>query len=440
VSIFASDTFTGTAGTDLASHAGELGASWTKHGFNSGLGAAALNSNNLRASSDNGTVIYYTSGTPSGAEYDVEATLAPGTDMANSAWQGGVAGRIDTAANTFYLGAYSNNFTGGSNNYFLHKRVAGALTVLGTFNATLSASTALKLEIRNAAKKVYVGGTERISSTDNAITSAGKAGVYQSATTAFSGVGQGAGRGVLIDTFVATDTSTVISRTATDSVGTSESITTTPSTGRTVTESVSTSEALAYTRLWVISAGDALTVREDDETTIGFLLALQRPANTPTAEVFRGRSVTDSAGVSDSVTASIQRTAAITDAVGATDAAARAPAFLARPVLESLGVAETANHGNSNSFWVSESLSLTEAVSRTRIVTRPATDLIVLLDSPAARRQFSRGLSEGVMVFDRLPGPNGIELPTYVSLPDADYFSVVAIPGQPYRAEVIVLD
>jgi hypothetical protein len=61
----------------------------------------------------------------------------------------------------------------------LLKVVAGAETNLGSHALTPVASEThtIKLQIRDAAKKVFVDTVERISSADNAITATGKAGV-----------------------------------------------------------------------------------------------------------------------------------------------------------------------------------------------------------------------------------------------------------------------
>jgi hypothetical protein len=61
----------------------------------------------------------------------------------------------------------------------LFKTVAGVNTSLGTFNEALinGDERTIKLQIRDATKKVFIDGVERISSADNAITAAGRAGV-----------------------------------------------------------------------------------------------------------------------------------------------------------------------------------------------------------------------------------------------------------------------
>lgn len=171
--VFVSDTFTDTNGTNLSSHTGEVGATWTKH--SSYTGNITIQSNRCVGPADGGDDItcYYASGSPTTAEYDVTATLIQTSDDAYSGCS--VAGRISTSANTMYL---VQRKTGATDQWELYKIVAGSATLLGTWSEALANgdSRTVKLEIRNATKKLYVNGAERISSADNEITGAGKAG------------------------------------------------------------------------------------------------------------------------------------------------------------------------------------------------------------------------------------------------------------------------
>ena len=86
---FVRDTMTGSDGTDLTAHTGETGATWAK--VASTTGSIKLTSN--RCKGDSGVVsLYYASGDPASAEYDVEADLykVSNTDYA------GIGGRVST--------------------------------------------------------------------------------------------------------------------------------------------------------------------------------------------------------------------------------------------------------------------------------------------------------------------------------------------------------
>jgi hypothetical protein len=170
VADFVVDTFTDTDGTSLASHTGEVGATWTEDSASGNTFVVAAN--RLRA--NGASMRYHSSGLPASAEYDVVATIRQVTSIADQIL--GVYGRMSTSDNTGYLGYYSKLDT----LWHLGKYEAGSFTDLGTFAQGLSDATdyVLKLEIRDAAKKVYVDGVERITSADNAITDAGRAGVF----------------------------------------------------------------------------------------------------------------------------------------------------------------------------------------------------------------------------------------------------------------------
>ena len=161
------DTFTGTNGTLLESHTGEVGATW---GWHPNYAADLKLQNNKVWGPEWG--LYFASGIPSTNEYDVTADL---TVMSN-AGAIGVTGRTSTSgSDDLYMARYN----AGSVRWELVKCGGGACTNLGFFNQTLAIGStyAVKLEIRNAAKKLFVDGVERVSSTDNTITQVGRAGI-----------------------------------------------------------------------------------------------------------------------------------------------------------------------------------------------------------------------------------------------------------------------
>jgi hypothetical protein len=73
MSLVVNDTLTGTNGTSLQSHTGEVGATWTKHP-SSGAQDANIQSNRVYLESPGGAnVSYYASGALGSAEYGVQA-------------------------------------------------------------------------------------------------------------------------------------------------------------------------------------------------------------------------------------------------------------------------------------------------------------------------------------------------------------------------------
>lgn len=188
---FVSDTFTAAAGTALESHTGETGATWTFK--NEGDGGWTINSSGrIVADTAGGYGGTYASGTPATGEYDVTADYyIAGT---GGRWRG-VAGRMATADESCYAVAQGQTL----NTWSLIRMSSDGLTstVLGAYAQTLTIGNtyAVKLEIRDATKKVFIDGVERISSTDNTITAAGRVGVY----------GRGGTTNSDLDNFTATD-------------------------------------------------------------------------------------------------------------------------------------------------------------------------------------------------------------------------------------------
>jgi hypothetical protein len=166
---FVNDTFTDSDGTDLSAHTGEVGATWAYNGTDNS-GTYLITTNRAHASAGSSRTAIYASGAPASAEYDVQATI---TIVAGTNHISGVAGRMNISTSHYYIAAYHNT----ADQWELRKSIAGVTTILGTWAESLGVgdSRTVKLEIRDAAKKLYVDGIERISSADNAITAAGKA-------------------------------------------------------------------------------------------------------------------------------------------------------------------------------------------------------------------------------------------------------------------------
>lgn len=164
--MLANDSFTDADATPLGSHVSDSGHTWTLG--TSVFGQLYINASNELANTFSSLSWYYTSATPETAEYDIQC------DISGSGSTGGPNGRHSTSANTRYFVIYNS----GAAQWELTKIVAGAKTILGTYagDAPTSPRTVL-LQIRDATKKVFIDGAERISSTDNAITAAGRAGV-----------------------------------------------------------------------------------------------------------------------------------------------------------------------------------------------------------------------------------------------------------------------
>lgn len=185
---FVSDTFTGSDGTQLTSHTGEAGATWTL--ATGGADKLALASNRLScAGTGYSEALAYASGAPATAEYDVQFVYRINTSVPADSYDG-VEGRYQTSGGNNYLVSYET--------FFGRWKLSRNGTSLGTYTQTLTPGTdyTVKLEIRDAAKKVFIDGTERISSADNTVTAAGKVAVRTYGTNSLN---------ITIDTLTATD-------------------------------------------------------------------------------------------------------------------------------------------------------------------------------------------------------------------------------------------
>jgi hypothetical protein len=174
---FASDSFTGTAGTALTAHTPDVGGSWTNPGS---ISSVLSNANRVRGNTAGNESDHLNQGTPAGADYDVQVDLIPLTVTSSYA---GVAGRSDATMGTngttgrCYLAFHDGTL--GTPAWTLQKGVNNVYTNIATSNATLVANTTytILLQMRGSAQTVLVNGVSTVTGTDSAVTAAGKAGI-----------------------------------------------------------------------------------------------------------------------------------------------------------------------------------------------------------------------------------------------------------------------
>ncbi len=161
-----SDDFTNTAGTTLEGH----NATWVKK---SSTGAVITDVNSIRPGAGGVGIDYHLDTiSAAGGEYSVYGNLVRrGTNVVAA----GIKGRA-VDINNRYTGLWTNN---GSDAWVLEKRLSGSYTNLAYYfvGTTIDQVYAVELRITDGTKKVFIDGVERISSTDNALTAAGVAGV-----------------------------------------------------------------------------------------------------------------------------------------------------------------------------------------------------------------------------------------------------------------------
>lgn len=194
------DTFTDTAGTALASHTGETGATWTVHpSYASGAVITTSPANKVKFGSGNNAG-YYASGTPGSADYTVKATYTIGSggiDTGGNAYFG-VTGRMSTSADTYYWGAWY------AGTWYITKVLSGSLTFLNTTSSgTLTAGNTYDLELvmSGTGLTLKVNGSTVLTATDSDISSAGKSGFYNRDNQTTDSLS------FLMDSFLVTDSS-----------------------------------------------------------------------------------------------------------------------------------------------------------------------------------------------------------------------------------------
>jgi len=158
----AQDAFTEASDTYLESHTPDVGTGWVVSDASEILVNAA--NDKVTGDADTGSFRHARETTDIGDD-DMDVSLlcfASGTTSRRI----GVCGRIP--AETPVNNLYRASLRGSDFLVELEKVVGGVATALGTYTFTGNTAT-LKLEIRTAAKKVYVDGVERISTTDDSL-------------------------------------------------------------------------------------------------------------------------------------------------------------------------------------------------------------------------------------------------------------------------------
>ncbi|MEO5921125.1 MAG: LamG-like jellyroll fold domain-containing protein [Pseudolysinimonas sp.] len=197
--LISADSFTGTSGSSLASHTGEIGATWTHKA--GAANAVISNENRVRRANVTGYTIDYTTATPPSADYSVEADLYVKASIPAGETVG-VIGRMDTTANTFYMARWEQadtswnivKYTNGTVAYPGFLANQGALVAGETYR--------IRLEMVGTALKLYVNGVLKVSATDATFTAAGRAGIMDGADA--SSAAKSDSTGIHIDNFQVT--------------------------------------------------------------------------------------------------------------------------------------------------------------------------------------------------------------------------------------------
>ncbi|MDO8631171.1 MAG: hypothetical protein Q7R41_11825 [Phycisphaerales bacterium] len=170
------DTFTEAVNTDLSAHTpSPTGTSWTLLVQDTTLVLRVLAASDTVAASSTDTtggLAYTAQPAASTPEYDVQADIAAVATSSEDSWI--LLARVVDADNMYGIGIYPN---AAAANMKMWKQVANVVTELASGDFDVTAGDTMKFEIRDAAKKLYQNGVERLSTADNALTAAGSGGI-----------------------------------------------------------------------------------------------------------------------------------------------------------------------------------------------------------------------------------------------------------------------
>jgi len=174
--VIVNDTFTEASDTNLAIHTPDTGDGWTEV-ENTGTGRSrvfeATDETHPSVDSINSRQIYTAQPDASTAEVDVIAKYI--SQGATSGSSSGIFARWADTSNSYFIAIKDTSLNPDD---FIVKEVADVITDLTSGNNGDGAGTVFKFEVRDATKKLFAGGTERLSTTDNALTAAGNSGIW----------------------------------------------------------------------------------------------------------------------------------------------------------------------------------------------------------------------------------------------------------------------
>lgn len=177
MTVIIDDKFTGeTVTVDLDAHTPDtVGTGWTiieQTGARDIRIRGDLSENHASGEAENSDRALYTAqGSYTINDYDIEITILTIDSADDLAW---IMGRVTDSSNYYAAGFVSVAGT----DLFLVKNVATTVTTLSSADTDLIVNNAvIKLEIRNAAKKVFIDNVEKLTDPDDILTSIGEAGL-----------------------------------------------------------------------------------------------------------------------------------------------------------------------------------------------------------------------------------------------------------------------
>ncbi len=173
------DSFTETSNTDITSHTPDTGTSWTEvyDSYTTSEAYILATTDVLKGAASVASVGQAFTAQPSatGTDQDVTFTIKNKPTVTGTRPTGAFARYTDN--NNFYHVQILQNES-STNSVSLIKMVSGTATTLQSSDETIAVNDVVKLEIRDATKKVYINDIEILSDTDNSITSGTGWGLY----------------------------------------------------------------------------------------------------------------------------------------------------------------------------------------------------------------------------------------------------------------------
>jgi hypothetical protein len=179
---FVTDSFTGTAASNLTAHTGELGATWTT-ASGGGAGVPKLSTLGRVYNTGASSSVTSASGTPASADYSVEADLTVRTLLAGTS--AGVALRVHSA-NLYGYGLRYAVTSGAWQIVTYGASGTGATLVFQTATLTVGTTYHIKLVASGTTLTAFVDGTQILTGTDATSSTAGNAAVVFTGATGAS--------------------------------------------------------------------------------------------------------------------------------------------------------------------------------------------------------------------------------------------------------------
>lgn len=173
---------------------------------------------------------------------------------------------------------------------------------------------------------------------------------------------------------------------------------------RSTTDTVSVSESISRVLGLVRTPSDAVGVAESVQRTVSFARsATDTVSIAESVERSRGvtRETTDSVGVTEATSRTLGLVRAVSDSVGISEVVSRL-AGLVRPTSDTIGVAEVISRGVGRTRATSDTITISEAVSRTAGLVRSTSDTVSPAGVVSRVLHFLRSAADSISIVEAI--------------------------------------